>query len=686
MTPMRAATVTSLLVGLGLSIVEPAGADVVPYSCPTRVARETGAGSVSATDTRWTVAGTDLGIPWDDGTGRLLIAFGDTVSNPSGAGGGPGGGDWRRGGTLATSSDFWPYDGVAFSSMVTDTPGHATNAITPASSPGVDYNCIPTAGASIDGIDFLHFFSVESWCTQGLQTYRSGLAYRSSGSNGPFTRLPSGDVNWGPASNFGWAALIARGEYLYMFGTPPSRVGGVKLARAHGAFAAGYGGWEYWDGATWQWNESQAAFIVPPPVSELSVQFDPNYGRYLMTYLDPSRNGGSSQVGALVERDAPSLEGPWTEEKEILTNAEYPGEYGGFVYPFSVGGSAFGTQTEIFFNLSEWGPYNVSLFHTTLSWRAQDDNVLTDGGFEDQIVGGVNLPWALGGGSGGIDIRIGNAHSGGNNAWLRASDVNWHDLHQTVAVNPNADYLLTFWVRSYNVTAGYAGVRTGEVPVAANGVDYCGGATTVADSNTFLQQTTFGTLASYQQVSVRFNAGARSLADVFIGFWGNGSDGWAQIDDVTLVPLQTIHDGGFEMQPTAGVSWPYDVEGSGAKGIDRQLGLSHGGENNAWINTTDSSEWNAITQALTVDPYTWYHLTGWVQTSSPFGAGYFGVRDGSGTIIDETSFGASTSYAQLSVWFYSGANTTARAYTGYWTPSGGVDTWMRIDDLSLERE
>jgi hypothetical protein len=662
---------------------EIAGADIVPYSCPTRIARETGAGSVSATDTQWAVAGTDLGIPWDDGTGRLLIAFGDTFSLAGS--GGPGGGDWRRGGTLATSSDFWPYDGVSFSSMVTDAPGHATAAITPASTQGVDYNCIPTAGASIDGIDFLHFFSVEQWCgAQGLQTYRSGLAWRNSGTDGPFTPLPASNVAWGPASNFGWAALMTRGEYLYMYGTPPSRVGGVKLARAHGAFAAGYGGWEYWDGTTWQWDESQAAFLVPPPVSELSVQFDPAYGRFLMTYLDPTRNAGSAQTGALVARDAPSLEGPWTEEKEILTNAEYPGEYGGFVYPFSVSGNSFGAQTEIFFNLSEWGPYNVSLFHTPLSWRSQDDNLVTDGGFEDQIVSGVNAPWTLGGTAGGIDIRIGNARSGGNNAWLRASDWTWHDLHQTVAVRPNADYLLTFWVRSSNVTAGYAGVRTTGAPVPTDGVDFCSGAVAASDANTPIEQTTFGTLPSYQPVTVRFNAGSRSLASVFIGFWGNGSDGWSQVDDVSLVPLQVIRDGGFEMQPTGAVGWPYDVEGTGTKGIDRQAGFQRSGENNAWIHTANASEWNAITQALVVEPYTLYELTAWVQTSSPFGAGYLGIRDGGGNILDETSFGASTGYTQLSVYFYSGATTTARTYAGYWTPGGGIDTWMRLDDVSIE--
>jgi hypothetical protein len=107
--------------------------------------------------------------------------------------------------------------------------------------------------------------------------------------------------------------------------------------------------------------------------------------------------------------------------------------------------------------------------------------------------------------------------------------------------------------------------------------------------------------------------------------------------------------------------------------------------NNGWINTTNVSEWNAITQSLTVTPNTWYQLSGWIQTSTPFGAGYFGVRDASNHLISETTFGALGSYTQLSIWFWSGSNTSVRTYAGYWTPSGGVDTWMRVDDLRIEQ-
>ena len=78
-------------------------------------------------------------------------------------------------------------------------------------------------------------------------------------------------------------------------------------------------------------------------------------------------------------------------------------------------------------------------------------------------------------------------------------------------------------------------------------------------------------------------------------------------------------------------------------------------------------------------------FSAWVQTSSVFGAGYFGVTgDGTQTLLSETTYGSIGPYTQLEVYFNSGNNAEVRAYAGYWTPSGGVDTWMRVDDFVLQ--
>jgi hypothetical protein len=510
---------------------------------------------------------------------------------------------------------------------------------------------------------------------------------------------------------------------MYMFGTPPGRAGAVQLARAPGSLGVYYGNWQYWDGTTWQSNPANAAFIVPAlepdqstaqsgghafgSVSELSVAYDPGLQRYLMTYLDLSRNAGAganAPTGAIVLRDAPNLTGPWTQEKELLSAATVPALYGGYMYPQSVSGVPFGSAagTDLYFNVSEWGPYDVYPYHAYIGTRAIPDDLLTDGSFEEQfsglgascpetgIVKAIYPPWASIGGALGFDSCLGNAAPGGGNneAWINAADATsaWHDIHQSVAVQPNTSYRLTLMIDTYGVGAGFAGIRARGAPVAANGHDMCGGVSEASDSRAPIAQTTFtGTTNGYRQLSFVVNPGPRSLVDVFVGLWslGGGQDSWARIDEVSLVPLQRVNDGSFELQSSTSVAWPYGTEGTGYKGIDQGAGIAHTGLNDGWINTTHVSEWNAITQVVTVTPGQSYTLSGWVQTSSPFGAGFFGVRDANGTILAQTSFGAEGPYTPLTVSFASGT-TTVKLFAGYWTPPTGVDTWMRVDDLSIE--
>ncbi len=667
----------------------------------------TGTGNSQAAEV-WDVTGADLGIPWDDGTGRLLIAYGDT--NEVNGGG-------STDGTLAMVTDFNPNGGLVFSGMVTGGNTSSGPAIA-AIAPSFENHCIPTAGTSIDGADFIHFMSLASFaCTgNGYWTAGSGLAWRTSGTNSQFTVIDPNSPPWGPTSNFGQVAMMTRGEYVYLFGTPPGRAGGVKLARARDSLGAYYNAWEYWDGTTWQTSEEAAAFIVPPPVSELSVQFDHDTafggGRYLMSYLDLSRNAGVSAPGAIVLRDAADLEGPWTEEKQMTTNLEYNTEYGGYMYPFTVDGQPFGTGTgvDLYFNMSQWTPapntfYGTEFFHSTLEWRSQNDNVLTDGGFEEQYIGvtsncqpptaghvGLYAPWSSAGDRAiGFDECVSNVpHSGDNSAWINTSDANSHYMTQTVAVQPNADYLLSFWVDNWNVGTGQAGLRTHGAPIPTPG-EYpcqytmcCGVIEDPSDPHAWLGSTTFtGTSGGYHQVSVTINTGPHSLVDVILGLVGTGSSSVARFDDVSLTPRQVVRDGGFEMQPSSTVSWPYSTEGAGAKGIDLEEGDAHTGVSDGWINTADAGEWNAFTQAVTVTPNEPCLLKVWVQTSAPFGAGYFGIRDANNHVIYEVTFGAETSYTELEV-ITASPTSAAKMYVGYWTPSPSKPTWMRIDDMSLE--
>lgn len=143
-----------------------------------------------------------------------------------------------------------------------------------------------------------------------------------------------------------------------------------------------------------------------------------------------------------------------------------------------------------------------------------------------------------------------------------------------------------------------------------------------------------------------------------------------------------VVDPGFESQTTNIVSAPWSIEGSDAHGIDRNLGSAHSGANNAWINDA-SSNWDAITQTISVQPNTNYTLSGWVQDNFTNNLGYFGVRASDGTtVLQQASFGSLPSYGQLNVTFNSGSNTTVKVFVGFW--GQGSTRWIRVDDISLQ--
>jgi hypothetical protein len=143
-----------------------------------------------------------------------------------------------------------------------------------------------------------------------------------------------------------------------------------------------------------------------------------------------------------------------------------------------------------------------------------------------------------------------------------------------------------------------------------------------------------------------------------------------------------VQDGGFENQTSGTVSAPWNVEGdAGAQGIDINRGFAHSGNNNAWIRTSGSN-WNAVTQTISVQPNTNYQLSGWIINNFASNQGYFGVRNSNGvSVLQETSFTALPQYSNLTVKFNSGNNTTITVYGGFW--GKGTDYWMRLDDISL---
>ncbi len=506
-TVALAALVIGAIAPVGMTAASAAAPDAVAAASPDHspavvVAKMTGPKSTSATDARWKVTGTDLGIMWDNGQGEILTAFGDTFGDWNGPGGG--GGDWRSN-VLLRSSDTDLSDGITFDSAVEDAPGHAGEIIPSLKINGQEMTTIPTAGIAVGSRQYLAFMSVRQWGAPGAwDTNFSRIAY--SDDNGQTWNSTDGPQWTNTADGqhpFQMVAFEKHDGYVYMFGTPNGRFGAAHVARVPEAQVLDKSAYSYWNGTTWVLGDDTAAVaIVPPNVAELSVQYSEHTGGWLMTYLDQNLD--------LVLRTAPSPEGPWAPSQRLASFADYPGLYGGYMHPWSQDG-------DLYFALSQWEPYNVYLMRAEIDedGTVVNPNLIEDPGFERATGGGMPAPWACTGNCG-IDTNHAWAHGGTKQGWMRFN-AGWIDVHQDVAVEPNTTYTLTGFV----VTGGAP--AQGSIGVRDLGA---GGAT--------IGETTFEAVGAYTRYSVTFHSGNRTQVQAFVGTNLNG-DRWVQIDDISLV-------------------------------------------------------------------------------------------------------------------------------------------------------
>jgi hypothetical protein len=94
--------------------------------------------------------------------------------------------------------------------------------------------------------------------------------------------------------------------------------------------------------------------VCAGPAGELSVAFHSGLGCWLMVYLD-------DPAGRIVLRAADAVTGPWSEPTMLVSGADHPALYGGFLHPHALDGSC------VYFTMSQWGPYNVFLVRADLS-------------------------------------------------------------------------------------------------------------------------------------------------------------------------------------------------------------------------------------------------------------------------------------------------------------------------------
>lgn len=374
-----------------------------------------GASWAQTNNTRWaSVYGTDLGIMWVNGdNGLTQVAFGDTFSGPNMTG------DWRSN-VLLLSDDTQLYDGLS----LIDT-GYAGQFIPAARNQvffiGSEVTNIPSAAVYANGKNYVNYFSVKSWDTPGRWTTNySAISMFVPGPNGGNWVLQPSTVRsagWFRSStryragdqNFQQAAYVLQPEskvepggtrYVYAFGTPAGRTGSAFLSRVPEGAMTDLGQYEYWDGDTWVRDKPAVAapIIGDSPnsaglfgfvrdlannpnffggwfaglvgaktggnVSEMSVQYNEYLDKYVVMYGNGANN--------VILRTADTPEGPWSNPVTVATSAQYPGLYAPLIHPLSGTGQLTDANgdpdlSNLYWNMSLWGNYNVVLMQTNLA-------------------------------------------------------------------------------------------------------------------------------------------------------------------------------------------------------------------------------------------------------------------------------------------------------------------------------
>jgi hypothetical protein len=332
---------------LGLLRLEPAGPARPPelpplwehFSSLIVVEQLTGPGSPNRTYERWNVGGTDLGHTFYH-EGSLYMVFGDTYGRENG--------DWRSN-TMARIADLdSPESGIDFEDFITDESGRARELLSSRKVYWVERTVIPTNGTSVGERMYLHYMSVQRWIGSGRwRINHAGLAYSDDDGH---TWTKTGPL-WGEFTNFAQVAFVrdtVESDYVYLFGIPSGRFGGVRIARVPEEGLLDVRRYTYWDGSDWSPREADATTVVSGPVGELSVVWNEFLDQWLMMYL-------SEPLHAIVVRTADSLTGPWSDERLITTARDHPQLYAPFIIPFP------SDEPDVFFTMSRWDSYNVFL-------------------------------------------------------------------------------------------------------------------------------------------------------------------------------------------------------------------------------------------------------------------------------------------------------------------------------------
>jgi hypothetical protein len=148
--------------------------------------------------------------------------------------------------------------------------------------------------------------------------------------------------------------------YVYAIGTPCGRFGDAKLGRVPRQSVLDPSAWQYYVAGqdlehSWTPNRSAASEIIPAPIGEGSILWDPWIKRWLFTYL----NEDTAQIEL---REAENPWGPWSVPIALATAQQFPALYGAFMTPSFLRDSG----KSLYFVMSMFGPYEAFLMKAEL--------------------------------------------------------------------------------------------------------------------------------------------------------------------------------------------------------------------------------------------------------------------------------------------------------------------------------
>lgn len=310
-----------------------------------KISQLTGEKSINKTN-EVNVYGTDLGSMFLHNDGKIYFLFGDTFGSP-----GPPAesGNWRSN-TMAFTTDFDPTDGIEFNGWILDDSENAKALVEGnhnANDGSGEVTKIPTAGWSVGNRQYMWFMSISKWGTSGNWDVNYGeIAY--SDDNGSNWNLSG--IKRLSNSNFIQVSIAEYSGYLYVWGIPAGRFGGVKLARVEPSKILESAAYQYYSSSGWKENEEEGEIIVDSPVGEHSVIWNPFLQRWIMMYLNEKK--------ACIEiRESEEPNGPWSDPKLVACGNKYPALYGAYMHD-----KYFVNNGEtVYFLMSQYGPYNVFL-------------------------------------------------------------------------------------------------------------------------------------------------------------------------------------------------------------------------------------------------------------------------------------------------------------------------------------